>query len=148
MNLTEKIYADLKTAMLAKEELRVGTLRFLIADMKNYKIEKQQDLTNEDVITLLERQVKRHRESIDGFEKGARAEMAAKEKAELEILQTYLPEQMSQDEVEKIVTAAIAQVSATQVSDMGKVMAEVSSQLKGKTDMGLVSKLVKEKLSQ
>ena len=87
--LAEKLQQDLKSALFAKDELKVSTLRMLIADAKNFQIEKQKELTDEDYVTLLERSVKRHRESIEGFEKGGRAEMADKEKKELEILQTY-----------------------------------------------------------
>ncbi len=147
MNLTEKIAEDLKSAMLAKDELRLSTIRFLLADMKNYKIEQQRELTDEDVTTLLEKQVKRHRESIESFEKGNRAELAAKEKQELEILQNYLPEQMSREEVEKEVDLAITSSSASSITDMGRVMGMLSTKLKGKADMGLISTLVKEKLS-
>lgn len=144
--LLEKIQEDLKTAMFAKDELKVSTLRFLLADTKNYKIEKQRDLTDEDILTLLDRQVKRHRESIDGFEKGGRAEMAEKEKQELVILQTYLPAQISKEEIEKAVTDAITQTGASSVQDMGKVMGVLAT-LRGKADMGIVSALVKDKLS-
>lgn len=147
MNPNEKIMADLKSAMLAKDQVRVDTLRFFLADLKNYKIEKQRELNDEDMMTLLERQVKRHRESIEGFEKGGRTEMAEKEKKELEILQTYLPVQMAPEEVEKEVEMAISSSGATSITDMGRVMGIISAKLKGKADMGLVSTLVKEKLS-
>ena len=147
MSLNEKILADLKAAMFARDQLRVGTIRFLIADMKNFKIEKQRELTDEDIATLLERQVKRHRESIEGFEKGNRTEMAEKEKKELEILQTYLPEQMSAEDIGKEVDLALASSGASSITDMGRVMSMISAKLKGKADMGLVSDLVKAKLS-
>ena len=147
MNLNDKLTPDLKEAMLARDELRVSTIRFLLADMKNYKIEKQRELTDEDIVTLLERQVKRHRESIESFEKGNRAEMADKEKKELAILQTYLPEQMSKEDIAAEVGKAISATNASSIADMGRVMGELSAKLKGKADMGLVSSIVKEKLS-
>lgn len=147
MSLNEKLTNDLKEAMFAKEELRVSTIRFLMADMKNLKIEKQRELEDEDIVTLLERQVKRHRESIEAFEKGNRAEMADKEKKELEILQTYLPEQMSKEEISSEVEKAIAATNASSITEMGRVMGVLSAKLKGKADMGLVSNLVREKLS-
>ncbi len=146
MNLNEKLTVDLKEAMMARDELRVSTIRFLMADMKNYKIEKQRELTDEDIVTLLERQIKRHRESIEGFEKGNRAEMADKEKKELAILQTYLPEQMSKEEIEKAVTDVIAKTGASSIQEMGKVMGALAS-LRGKADFTLVSQTVKERLS-
>jgi uncharacterized protein YqeY len=144
--LQEKLETDMRAAMVAREELKLSTLRFLLSDIKNYKIEKMRDLTDEDIITVIERQVKRHKESIDGFEKGNRAEMAAKEKEELAILQTYLPAQISEDEIRKAVDEAISATGATQITEMGKVMGVLSS-LKGKADFGLVSQLVREKLS-
>lgn len=147
MSLNVKLTNDLKEAMIARDELRVSTIRFLLADMKNYKIEKQRELEDEDIVTLLERQVKRHRESIEAFEKGNRTEMADKEKKELSILQSYLPEQMSREEIEKEVTLVIASSSATSITEMGRLMGMLSAKLKGKADMGLVSDLVKQKLS-
>ena len=146
MTLNEKLAADLKSAIFAKEALLVETIRFLLADVKNYKIEKQRELTDDDIVILIERQVKRHRESIEAFEKGGRVEMASKEKKELEILRSYLPEQLSTEEVEKAVTEAISSTGAASLPDMGKVLGALSY-LKGKTDFGLVSQLVKEKLS-
>lgn len=146
MNLNEKLQGDLKLAMFAKDRLRLSTTRLLMADMKNYKIEKQRDLTDEDIISLVERQVKRHRESIECFEKGNRTELADKEKKELGILQSYLPVQMSEAEIEEKVKEAIARTGATSIADMGKVMGIVSSKLKGKADMSLVSFLVRDKL--
>ena len=147
MSLNEKLTNDLKEAMMARDELRVSTIRFLMADMKNLKIEKQRELEDEDIAILLERQVKRHRESIEAFEKGNRTEMAAKEKKELSILQSYLPEQMSREEIEKEVTLVIASSGAASITEMGRLMGMLSAKLKGKADMGLVSDLVKQKLS-
>lgn len=146
MSLSEKLQEDLRSAIFAKDELKVSTIRFLIADMKNFKIEKQRDLTDEDVVSLLERQVKRHRESIEGFEKGNRAEMAEKEKKELEILQTYLPAQISAEEIEKAVLEAVTSTGASSPQDMGKVMGALAH-LRGKADFSVISQLVKEKLS-
>jgi hypothetical protein len=146
MSLSEKLSEDLKSAIFAKDSLKTETIRFLIADMKNYKIEKQRELTDEDVITLIERQVKRHRESIEGFEKGNRPEMAEKERNELEILQGYLPEQISPEEIERSVVEAINSTGAASISDMGRVMGALSH-LRGKADFTVVSQLVKEKLT-
>lgn len=145
MNLLEKLQDDMKQAMLAKDEIRLSTVRFLLSDVKNYQIEKQRELSDEDVISVLERQVKRHRESIEGFEKGGRVEMAEKEKKELSILQTYLPEQISEAEVESAVEKAISETGASAITEMGKVMGALSY-LKGKADFGIISQKVKEKL--
>ncbi len=144
--LKEKLQEDLKSAMMARDEAKLSTVRFLMSDMNYFKIEKQRELTDEDIIMLIERQVKRHKESIEGFEKGNRTEMAEKEKRELTILQSYLPAQMSQEDVEKAVIEAINSTGATAITEMGKVMGALSS-LRGKADFTLVSQLVKEKLS-
>ena len=146
MTLTEKLQSDLKEAMVAKDELKISTIRFLLSDLNYLKIEKQRDLTDEDVTSALERQVKRHRESIESFEKGGRTEMAEKEKAELSILQSYLPEQISEEEIDRAVEEAIKTTGASSIADMGKVMGALSS-LRGKADFSLVSQKVKEKLT-
>lgn len=146
MNLKEQLTEDLKAAIFAKDELKVSTIRMLLADMKNYQIEKQKELDDSDVIMMVEKQVKKHRESIEGFEKGGRAEMAEKEKKELAILQTYLPEQISEEQMAAEVEKAVSSTGASTIADMGKVMAALAH-LRGKADFSLVSNLVKEKLS-
>lgn len=146
MTLKEQLPADLRSAIFAKDSLKVSTLRMLISDMNNFRIEKQRELEEADLVTLLERQVKRHRESIEGFEKGGRAEMAEKERKELEILQTYLPEQVSQESINSEVEKAVATTGASTIADMGKVMGALAH-LRGKADFTLVSLLVKKKLS-
>lgn len=146
MTLEGQIQEDLKAAIFAKDELKVSTLRMVIADIKNYRIEKQRELEEADITTLLERQVKKHRESIDGFEKGNRMEMAEKERKELSIIQSYLPEQMSEEEIEEAVEKAIQSSGATSISEMGKVMSSLQN-LRGKADFSIVSQKVKEKLS-
>lgn len=144
--LAEQLQKDLKEAMVAKDEVRLSTIRFLMSDLNYLKIEKQRELTDEDILGAIEKQVKRHKESIEGFEKGGRAEMAAKEKAELAILQDYLPEQMSEEEVRSKIEEAISSTGASSLQEMGKVMGALS-ELRGKADMGQVSSLVKEKLT-
>lgn len=144
--IVEKIQQDLKSALFAKDEIKVSTLRMLLSDSKNLKIEKQRELTDEDFQMLLERSVKRHRESIEGFEKGNRPEMAEKEKRELEILQSYLPEQMSESDIVIEVEKAISSSGASSIAEIGKVMGALSH-LRGKADFSIISKLVKDKLS-
>ncbi len=144
--LKEKLQADLKEAMVAKDETKVSTIRLLMSDLNYLKIEKQRELTDEDVLAAVEKQVKRHRESIDGFEKGGRVEMVEKEKKELVILQSYLPEQIGEDEVRAKIEEAIKNTGATTLAEMGKVM-NALSELKGKADFSLVSQIVKDKLS-
>ena len=146
MSLQEKLQADLKDALRSKDEMKLSTLRFLMASIHNLKIEKGK-LDNEDIVTTIQKQIKQRKESIEGFQQGGRDELVKKEKTEMEILQTYLPEQLSSAEVENIVDSAIKETSASSPQDMGKVMGILSSKLKGKADMGVVSGVVSKKLS-
>jgi len=147
-SLFEKISEELKVALKDKDEIKVSTLRFLISKINNSKIDKGRDLTDEEVISEVEKDAKRHKESIEAFEKGGRDELASKEKKELEILSSYLPEQMTREEVEKIISDVINELGAVSLVDMGKVMSVVMGKIKGKTDGALVSEVVKEKLSR
>jgi uncharacterized protein YqeY len=141
--LTDQIAADLKQAMLAKDAARTGTLRMLKAAIEYHKIEKKQEtLTDADVTAVIKKQIKQRQDSIDGFEKGGRADLAEKEKAELAILKAYLPEELSPAQIEEIVKAAIAEVGATGKADMGKVMKAVQAKTAGRADNRQVSQLV------
>lgn len=148
--LKDKIQGDLKQAMIARDELRLSTIRMLKSALQYFEIQKGgagYSATDEDVIEVVGREIKKRRESIEMFEKGGRQELADKEKKELEILQTYLPEQLTEEEIRKLVDEAIAQTGATQMSDMGKVMGFLSPKTKGKADGGMVSSIVREKLN-
>ena len=144
--MKEEIQQDLKEALLQKNELKTGTLRMVLAAFVNKEKEKGTELTQEQAQAILLTEAKKRKESIDAFEKGGRAEMAQKERKELEILQAYLPDQLSEEEIRKFVKDAIAQTGAVKVQDMGKVMAALMAQLKGKADGEQVSALVKELL--
>lgn len=146
MTLIDKISQDLIEALKSHEEVRVSTLRFLISGLKNARIAKGSDLTDEEVVSEIAKDAKRHRESIDAYVKAERDLLADKEKAELEILLTYLPSQMSEEEVVKIVASTISEVGASGIADMGKVMGAVMAKVKGQADGMVVSKIVKEKL--
>ncbi len=146
--LTDKIAADLKAAMLAKNATRLSTLRMLKSAVEYHKIEKKQEnLTDADVTTVIKKQIKQRQDSIEGFEKGNRADLADKEKAELTILKSYLPEELSLAQLEEIVKAVIAEVGATTKADMGKVMKAVQAKTAGRADNRLVSQLVSAKLA-
>src|SRR3990170_6512013 len=140
MSMLEKIQNDLKEAMKARGEVKVSTLRFLISAINNAKIEKGQELSDEDIAGVIQKQIKQRKESIEGFEKGGRADLVEKEKKELAILQEYLPEQISSAEIKDLVEKTIKETSASSPSDIGKVMGKLSSELKGKVDMSEVSK--------
>lgn len=145
--LKDDIDKDLIDAMKGKDENTLLVLRSLKSALKNKEIEKQKDLEDADVMGVIQSQIKSRRDSVDMYEKGGRAELAEKEKKEIEILQKYLPEQMSEAEVRELVKKAIADTGASEIKDMGKVMGSVMPQTKGKADGSLISRIVKEELS-
>jgi len=155
MTLKGKIQEDLNSAIKSKREIETSTLRMLSAAIlnkekeKRYKSGKSEDipLIDEEIIEVVFNEVKKRKEAIELYEKGNRQELADKEKKEAEILQKYLPEQLTEEEVKKLVKEAITKVGAKEQKDMGKVMAELMPQVKGKADGGLVSKVVKELLA-
>jgi len=141
--LTDKIAADMKDAMRAKDAPRLSTLRMLKSAVEYFKIEKKQEkLTDADVVTVIKKQIKQRQDSIEGFEKGGRADLVEKEKAELVVLKSYLPEEMSQAQLEEIVNAVVTELGATTKADMGKVMKAVQAKIAGRADNRLVSQLV------
>jgi len=144
--LKKDIEQQLKEALKAKDELRLSTLRFLLAALQNEEIAKQKELTEEDVVTVVQRQVKQHKESIEAFTKGGREELARKERAELEILKTFLPQQLSSEEIKKMVEETITQLPEQDRNNFGKVMGAVMGRVKGKADGNTVGKVVKELL--
>lgn len=151
MALKEDILEDLKTAMKARDKERLQVLRSLKAKLQEKEIAERKDgeatLTNEQTISVLMKAAKQRKESIAQFEDGGRNDLADKEKVELAIIEEYLPKMMSEDEVRKVVAEKIEQLGATGPQDMGKVMGPIMGQLKGKADGSVVSKVVKEELS-
>ncbi len=147
--LEEKILNDYKEAMKSRDSLRSSVLSFLRADMKNLAVAKKKNaLDDNEVILVIKKQIKQRGDSIEQFTKGARLEMAEKESRELEILKTYMPPELSQDEIKKIIEEVITATSASGLKDMGKVMKEVNTKLAGQADGKLVSDLVRERLSK
>ncbi len=148
MTLKEKIYSDLIEAIKAKKEAEVSTLRMLKAEIMKFEVSggPKKDATDEDVISIIQKQVKQRKDSEQQFRDGGRAEMADTEANEAKILQTYLPEQMSEDEVRKIIEEGIADTGATSKADMGKVMGAIMPKLKGKADGKLVNQIVMQLL--
>ncbi len=148
MALREQLAADLKAAMKSGDTQSVSLLRMVISAVNNKEIEKKMkgvagELTDEDVLSVLMTEAKKRKDSIDAFTKGGRQDLADKEKKELEVMQKYLPKQMSREEVDKIVEATVKKVGSKEI---GPVMKAVMAELRGKADSGLVSQLVKEKL--
>lgn len=145
--LEEKILNDYKEAMKAKDTLKSSTLSFLRAEMMNVAIaKKRKALEDQDVIAVVKKQIKQRQDSIEQFKKGNRQDLADKEENELGVLKTYLPPQLSQDEVRKIIAEAVAALGAEGLKDMGRVMKEVTAKIGPSADGKLVSDLVKERL--
>ena len=146
--LQEKIESDFKQALKEKRELELSTLRMLKASFKNEEIRKREELTDEEILKLVKTETKKRKESIESYKQGGRDDLAAKEAEELEFLQRYLPEQVSEEEIKKIVTETIQNLSEMDRQNFGKVMGEVMDRLKGQAEGQLVSKLVKEELEK
>ncbi|HNR22286.1 MAG TPA: GatB/YqeY domain-containing protein [Steroidobacteraceae bacterium] len=146
MTLKERITEDMKAAMRAGEKERLGTIRMLQAAIKQREVDERITLDDSQVLAVLEKMVKQRKESITQFTAGGRADLVAKETAELELLQAYLPEQLSDAELDALVNAAIAQTGASSIKDMGKVMGLVKGQAAGRADMGAVGARIKAKL--
>jgi uncharacterized protein YqeY len=150
VNLSERVDSDLKTAMRAKNAVTLGVLRMLKAALTNATIEKggaDSKLTDVEAAQVIRKQVKQRQDSIESFEKGGRAELAAKEKEELSILQSYLPQGMSADEISKIVRETIAEVGASSKAQMGAVMKAVQAKVAGRADGKTLSAEVQKQLS-
>ena len=147
MRLTEKIDEDLKTALKARDTLRVETIRFLKASLMNLAIAKKMErLEDADVLEMIGKQIKQHEEAIEGFSKGNRQDLVTKETKELEILKSYRPPQASREEVLEWVKAAVQESGAQGPQDIGKVMKSLMPKTKGKADGKLVNELVKQLL--
>ena len=148
MSLKDQITEDMKNAMRAKAVARLGTIRLLLAAIKQREVDDRIVLDDAAVITTIEKMIKQRKDSISQFEKAARDDLVAIEAAEMVILQTYLPAQMSDAEVGAAVAAAVSATGAAGPQDMGKVIGMLKGQLAGKADMGKVSGLVKAALSK
>ena len=147
MLLKDQITEDMKTAMRAKDAPRLSSIRLLLAALKQREVDERIELTDTDVLAIIEKMIKQRRDSIEQFEKGARQDLADKEQFEITVLQGYMPAAMSAAEVDAAVTDAISSSGAKLMADMGKVMALLKPRLAGRADMGKVSALVKTKLS-
>ncbi len=145
-SLKSKIDQDIKEALKARNELKLSVLRMLKSEIKYREIDKSSELSEDEVISVLSSSVKKRKESIDQFEKGGRDDLVSREKAELEVVREYLPEQLSEDELSRIILQAIQETDATGPSDLGKVMKSIMPQVKGKADGKLINQLVASRL--
>lgn len=146
-----QLIEELKQAMLSRDTARTSVLRMVISSLGYYEIQKGgagYEATEEDVLTVLQKEAKQHRDSIEQFANGGRIDLADKEKEELSYLEVYLPEQMGEEEIRKLVMEAIGQTGAKTPADMGRVMGALMPKTKGKADGGLVRKIVQEELGK
>ena len=147
MSLKDTITEDMKTAMRAKDPERLGTIRLLLAALKQKEVDERVVLDDAAVVAIVDKLVKQRKDSVTAFTQGGRIDLADKEAAEIKVLEAYLPQRMSADEVTAAVKAIVADLGASGPGDMGKVMGAVKTQLAGKADMGQVSAAVKAALS-
>lgn len=147
VSLKERITEDMKASMRSGEKERLAGIRLVLAAIKQREVDERIQLDDTQVLAVLEKMIKQRRESITQFEAGGRADLVAKESAELAVLLAYLPAQLSDAEVEGFIRAAIASTGAASMKDMGKVMAAVKPQVQGRTDMGALSTRIKGLLS-
>ena len=147
MSLIERIENDLHTAMLAHEAERRDALRLILASLRGAEKELQRPLSEQEELQVLQRERKRRVEAAEAFEAAGRAEQAAKEERELDVLEEFMPEPVGEEELEEIVDNVIAEVGATSMGDLGRVMADVMPQVSGRVDGSVVSQLVREKLA-
>ena len=147
MSLRERITEDVKAAMRAKDTERLSALRLLLAAIKQREVDERIELTDTDVVSVIDKMLKQRRDSISQFEAGNRQDLADKEKFEVQVLSGYMPQGLSVEEIEQAVVEAIASTGARSPQDMGKVMATLKLRLAGRADMAKVSALVKSKLA-
>ena len=144
--LKARVAEEMKDALRSGQKVRLGTLRLLSASVKNREVELRRELTDEEFLEVVGREVKRRNEALEAYEKAGREDLVAKEREEREILQVYLPAQLSADETEALVDEAIAATGASSVKELGKVMGYVMGKAKGRVDGGVVQQLARARL--
>lgn len=147
MSLLERLNADMKQAMKDKDKTKLSVIRMIKSALQNEQIKSGKELTEDEVLSVLNRERKQRKDSLQEFIKAGRDDLVAAVEAELEVLATYMPEQLSEEELKKIVQQVIAETGATSKKEMGKVMSAIMPRVKGKADGALVNKLVQELLS-
>ena len=146
----QKLQEELKQSMLKRDQLKTSVLRMLLSAINYFEIQKGgagYEASEEDILSVIQKEAKQRNDSIEQFQNAGRSELADKEKKELEILKTYLPEQLSDEEIKKLVDEAVSQTGAKTIQEMGKVMGFLAPKIKGKADGSVVSKLVKDLLT-
>lgn len=148
MSLKSRVIDDMKMALRARETDRLKTIRMLLAAIKQREVDERIEISDPDVLAVIDKMIKQRRESIGQFERAGRHDLADSEKAEVAVLQEYMPQALSEGEIDTLVTEAITSVGAASVKDMGAVMALIRPKLTGRANIGAVSQLVKAKLSR
>ncbi len=148
MSLKEQITSDMKNAMRAKDKVRLGAIRLILAAIKQQEIDKRVELDDTAVLAVLDKLVKQRRESIRQYSEAGRTDLADQEQAEIDIIQVYLPQALSDAELQGLVAEAVAATEAVSPKDMGKLMAWIKPRVQGRADMGKVSALIKDQLNQ
>jgi uncharacterized protein YqeY len=147
MNLEERLLEEMKQAMKSNDKLRLSTIRMIRSASKNKEIELRKQLEDEDVVRVIQAMVRKGEESVEQFQAGGRMDLVEKEKKEIEILKSFLPQPLGQEEILKIIDQSIQETQASSVKDIGKVMKSVMPKIGGKADGKLINQLVKERLS-
>ena len=147
MSLKSQVIEDMKTAMRAKDSARLSTIRLLLAAIKQREVDERIELVDTDVLAIIDKMIKQRRDSITQFEAGKREDLAAIERAEVAVLQAYMPAQLPDTEIDALIDEAMAATGATGMGGMGKVMAALKPKLAGRADMGAVSARIKAKLA-
>lgn len=149
MSLKEQIHSDLTEALKARDEFKANALRYILAQIYNREIAKGRDavLTDEELVEVLQKQAKERQESIEAYQKGGRADLVEKEAKELELIKSYLPAQLTEEEAHRLVEETVVEVQALTLGDMGRVMAALMPKIKGRADGSMVSRIVKDRLS-
>jgi uncharacterized protein YqeY len=147
MTLKDQLTDDMKTAMKGGEKDRLRVIRLVLADIKRVEVDTRKELDDPALLAIVEKAVKQRRDSVEQFTKGGRDDLAAVERAEIDVLETYLPEQLSAGEIDELVDEIVVATGAESIRDMGKVMAAIKSRAAGKADMGTVSARVKARLA-
>jgi len=146
--LKKQITETMKSAMRAKDKTLLGTIRLILAEIKRIEVDERIELDDARVIAVLDKMSKQRRDSISQYDKANRTDLADIERQELEVIKTYLPQSLTDEEIQTALDEAIAATGASGAQDMGKLMAELKPKLQGRADMGMVSKLVKERLTR
>jgi len=146
MSLLKTLQEEMKSALKAGDKEKLSVIRMLISEIKKVQIDKQKELTDDEIVQVLQKYAKQRKESIKQYTQAGRKDLAEKEQRELEIVSKFLPEALDENEIEKIVSKVITETGASSMKDMGKVMKKVMEEVKGRADGSVVSKIVKEKL--